>query len=135
MAGIDTRAGTSYAWTDACEMLGVCEGFTKGDAIGWIEGYAAAQTLRGRARATGGGFVIEGNTIAGRPALVSRSAGDATLSVCDWSKVWHATWGALEVAVDPFTDFKSGKVTLRVWLTVDFGFSAPAQVTHASAIT
>lgn len=32
VAGIDTRAGTSFAWADDTEMLAVCEGFS-GDSI------------------------------------------------------------------------------------------------------
>lgn len=67
--------------------------------------------------------------------LVSRSGGAATLSVCDWSRVWLAEWGALELAVDPVSGFKSGKVNVRAWMAVDFGFEAPAQVAHATAVS
>ena len=43
VAGIDRRAGTSFAWSDALAMLDVCEGFTQADSIAWVAGHTTAK--------------------------------------------------------------------------------------------
>lgn len=53
----------------------------------------------------------------------------------DWSKCWLADWGALEIAVDPFTNFKDGKVNVRTWWAVDVAFERPDQIAYVSALT
>ncbi len=66
---------------------------------------------------------------------MSRAAGASTLAVMDWSKCWLADWGALEIAVDPFTNFKDGKVNVRTWWAVDVAFERPDQIAYVSALT
>jgi hypothetical protein len=53
------------------------------------------------------------------------SAPAATLLCGVWSQIYIATWGAMMVAVDPFTGWQAGSVSLRVVLPVDVFVSHP----------
>lgn len=133
--GVDTRAGTSYAWSDATAMLKVCEGYAQGRSIAWVAGVNAAETLRKRERSAGSLFIAEDDRIANKLMLVSRAAPAASLTVTEWSKVWFADWGALEIMVDPFTDFKSGKVSVIARWLIDVAAERPQIVATATAVT
>jgi hypothetical protein len=73
--------------------------------------------------------------VLGRPLHVSRSVGAQVLVCAPWSLVWWATWGALEISVDPFTYFVSGRVVIRAMWSMDFGCERPASVAIATALT
>ena len=53
----------------------------------------------------------------------------------EWSNVLIATWGILEIAVDPFTAFKSGIVSVRAFWTVDIALKRPDRFSVASSVT
>lgn len=133
--GVDSRAGTSYAWSDATAMLKVCDGFAQGESIMWVAGVDSAQTLRNRERAAGSGFIADGDRIANKPLLVSRGVPATSLTVTEWAKVWFADWGALEILIDPFTEFKAGKVRILAKWLIDVAVERPQLIATATAVT
>lgn len=135
--GIDSRAGTSFALADAAAMLRVAEGWGATESASWVAGVAVAEDLRTRPKAAGGEVMLmdADDRMLGRPVVVTRSAGDQVLAVMPWSQFWFASWGALEIGADPFTDFDSGKVTIRCLWSVDFAPERAASVAVATALT
>jgi HK97 family phage major capsid protein len=133
---IDSRAGTSFALSDGAAMLKVCDGYAS-DAISWVCGVDVAEDLRQRQKHANGGEMLmaDDGRMLGYPVLTSRSAGAQQLVVTDWSKCHFAEWGALEVGVDPFTNFKDGRVIVRALWRVDFGFERNQQIAVCTALT
>lgn len=138
VAGIDTRAGTSFALADAAAMLRVAEGWAGTESAVWVCGVAAAEDLRTRPKTAtyGNGFLMaDDGTMLGRRVVVSRSVGDQVLVIMPWSQCWFASWGALEVAADPMTYFRDGRVMLRCLWSVDHAVERAASVAVATALT
>lgn len=133
--GVDSRAGTAYTWSDAVAMLKVCDGYAQGESVMWVAGVDSAETLRKRERAAGSCFIADDDRIANKRMLVSRGAPAGSLTVTEWAKVWFADWGALEIMVDPFTDFKTGKVRILARWLVDVGVERPQLVATATTVT
>ena len=52
-----------------------------------------------------------------------------------WGAYHFAQWGALEVAVDPYTHAATGRVIVRALWRVDFAVEAASQVAVATAVT
>lgn len=136
-SGVDSRAGTSFALADAAAMLRTAEGWVGSESAAWVAGVAAAEDLRTRPKVSGGEVMLmdADDRMLGRRVVVTRSAGDQVLAVMPWAQFWFATWGALEIGADPFTDFDSGKVTIRCLWSVDFAPERAASVAVATALT
>jgi HK97 family phage major capsid protein len=135
ISGTDTRAGTTFTWTMAQAMAKVAAGWDSSESVAWIAGVDAAEDLKTRERASGSGFIVEGNQLDGRPFIVSRSIGAQVLVCMPWSQFWLASWGALELAADPMTYFRDGRVQLRCLWSVDFCVERAASVAIATALT
>lgn len=137
-SGIDSRAGTSFALSDAAAMLRVAEGYATDDSIMWLAGVAAAEDLRTRVKTTtyGNGFLMtDDNRMLGKPVIVSRSVSDQVLICMPWSQFWYATWGALEVGADKFTYFRDGRTIVRFVINCDFAVERAAAVAVCTALT
>jgi len=99
----------------------------------WVLNPALAMQLRGKSKDTGSGmFVLEGNPgqIAGFRAVESGNAaytaGSASdLWFGDWSQLVVATWGAIDVVVDPFYLAATSGVRLFAYGFVDVGVRQP----------
>lgn len=135
LSGIDTRTGSTFTHAMSAAMLKVASGYESSDSTAWIAGVDAAEDLQTRERATGSGFIADGGQVLGRPLHVSRSVGAQVLVCAPWSLLWWATWGALEIMVDPFTNFQSGKVVIRAMWSMDFACERPASVAIATAVS
>lgn len=138
VSGIDTRAGTSFALSDAAAMLRVSEGYAGAESAAWLCGVAVAEDLRTRVKLAtyGNGFLMaDDGTMLGRPVVVSRSVGDQVLVVAPWSQVWFASWGALELGADPMTYFRDGRVQIRCLWSVDFAVERAGAVAVCTALT
>jgi HK97 family phage major capsid protein len=135
--GINSRAGTSFALSDAAAMLTGTDGYSQADTLVWVVGAAAAEILRKRPKVSGGENMLldDRDRMLAKPALVSRAAPDSTLLLAQWATLHFAQWAALEVMVDPFTMFNQGLVVLRALWRVDFGIESPAQVAVATTVT
>ena len=134
---VDVRAGTSFALADAAAMLKVCEGFAFADTVTWVAGVDTAEKLRQRPKAASGEVMLlnDDNKMLGADVIVSRCAPAAQLLVLQWAQLHFASWGVLEIAVDVFTNYRSGKVVLRALWRVDFAVDAPTMVAAATAVT
>jgi HK97 family phage major capsid protein len=87
----------------------------------WLASTDAREILEKRVR-TGSSSapVWDGDYMLGRLALASNRMPAASLVYGDFSQVYAPVWGAgIELALDPFTQFKEGFVTFRVLLTLD----------------
>ncbi|MCU0924289.1 MAG: phage major capsid protein [Burkholderiaceae bacterium] len=135
--GINSRAGTSFALSDAAAMLTGTDGYSQADTLTWVVGATAAEILRKRPKVSGGEVMLldDRDRMLAKPVLVSRAAPASTLLLAQWAALHFCQWGALEVAADPFTMFNQGLVVLRALWRVDFGIESPAQVAVATTVT
>lgn len=64
---------------------------------------------------------LSDGTVAGAPAIASTAVPLGRLIFGDWSQLAIAEYdgGSIEIAVDPFTDFRSGRVTVRAYARFD----------------
>ena len=135
-SNIDTRAGTAFALADAVAMLKVADGYALSDTLQWVAGVDTAEDLRARPKVSGGErMLLENNRMLDQPLIVSRSAPAAGLVLMQWGAYHFAQWGALEVAVDPYTHAATGRVIVRALWRVDFAVEAASQVAVATAVT
>jgi HK97 family phage major capsid protein len=80
------------------------------------------------------GAVHEG-MIAGVKAIATKQIPAAKMIYGDWSQCAVAEWGVLEVAVNPFADFKAGIVGVRCFYSLDVLVLHPTSFTVVSSIT
>ena len=133
--GIATTSGTSLGWTGVRTMLKNASGYAVSDPQ-WVLGITAADLLRSRETFSGAGPVLDGgNRIAGAAAVTTRAAPDDAAVCAPWGQVTVGQWGALELSVNPYTDFKTGKIKLRLLSMVDFTSDSPAAVAVSTSIT
>lgn len=116
-----------------------------GDALGpdcgWVTTRTVASLLNGRQRFTGSDRTLwEGNLwrgeMAGFPAFTSPDVATGNLIFGAWSNLVLANWGpALEVAANPYADFKAGIVGVRCIASFDVGLVRPAAFSIAATVT
>lgn len=97
---------------------------------------AVRRILQARETITGSGKMIWAqNQVADRAAHVTTDCPASTIFAGDWSKVLVAFWGSgLEIVVDPYTNFKTGAVQIRVMMSADVIVTKPAALLrHTSA--
>lgn len=124
--GIINTAGIGSLTIDATDAIGdalsavqlVREAGTEPTA--WVTTPAIVTALSKRERASGNGMVIEDGKLAGVPVIATTACPTGKAFVGDWSQLLIAVWGAgVELAVDPYTAFNTGKVSLRAMLHTD----------------
>lgn len=70
----------------------------------YVVGHKSRAALRNMAKsAKSTQLVMENDAIDGRPAIVNNYAGSDNVIVADWSKLAVASWGNIELQVDPYT--------------------------------
>ena len=136
-AGVTEQAGGSMTWGKAVAMLTPCESVGDNSAVRWVVGANAAAVLRQKVRETGqASYILEGQQIAGYPAIVSSNAPTGVLHCANWDAVVFAQWAGIEVAVAPFgrngTDFATGTFAIRATCMVDFCTIAPAALARTT---
>lgn len=97
---------------------------------------AVRRILQAReAVSTSGRMIWERDMVADKPGAVSTDVPAATIFAGDWSQCLVAFWGSgMEIAVDPYANFRSGAVDVRILMNVDVVFLKPAAfVRHTSA--
>ncbi len=134
--GVNSRAGTAFALSDAAAMVKVADGYGSSDSLAWVAGIDAAEDLRTRPKVAGGELMLlaDGRML-DQPLIVSRAAPAAGLVLMPWSSLHFAQWGALELAADPYTYFTTGRVILRALWRLDFACESPTQVSVATALS
>lgn len=140
-AGIGAFTGTSLNRAELTNaQLDVATANAANVAPGYVTTPAAANALAGRAdtiesaRAVWQGPLHDG-TLVGTRALSTTNCPAATAIFGDWSNVTVVSWGAPDLAVDPFTKFNTGLVALRLLLLVDIVVTRAAAFSVASSVT
>jgi HK97 family phage major capsid protein len=123
---VGSQSGTNIAWAAVAALQAGVDPYDIGDCV-WVVGSGAAATLRARTRESGSGrFVLDTDGIAGKPAIVHSSCPSTTAVVGCWSRLALASWGPLQIAVDPYSSFRDGKVTVGVRQMLDVAVLSPA---------
>ncbi|MCB1998130.1 MAG: phage major capsid protein [Rhodoferax sp.] len=118
-SGIGSQSGGTIAWSAVATLQAGVDAYDTGDCS-WVIGSGASAVLRARTREAGSGrFVFDSDGIAGKPVIVHSSAPSTTAVVGCWRRLALAVWGPLEIAIDPYSAFASGKITVAVRQAVD----------------
>jgi len=123
-------------WADVLAMLEAVSD-ANADNVTWFGTPAVRTLLSNRARlpAASGEIWLDG-TISGFPAVASTLAPAASLTCGDFSQVIIAMFGdGLEITINPFSNFATGKIAYRAWLTADVSVTTPAAFAVATSIT
>jgi hypothetical protein len=92
--------------------------------------------LRAREIATGSGSVWPGRDLLGHRAFVTSRMPANTLLMGDFSNVDILLFGrGIEVLVNPFADFKSGRIEMEVAVSMDVRVHYPTSFTKITSIT
>jgi HK97 family phage major capsid protein len=129
--GITSASGADLDWSDVCDL--VEDTVTAGAAMvspGFACDGPVQEILLVRAKASGTGQMMtdDANRLAGYPLQASKTGPATALVFADWSTVYLPTWGALELRVDPFTNFTTGRVSVRAVMYCD------TLIAHAGAV-
>lgn len=71
----------------------------------------------------------------GFPAMSSKQLTAATMIFGDWAELIMASWGTLEVEVNPYANFQAGIVGVRAMYLMDVGVRLAGAFTRATSIT
>jgi len=141
-SGVGSATGASMSWTIATTTIATVEnanGIFTPAAAGWAVASDAAKILRQRERAAGSGFILDGDAIGARRAVVSNSVPAGVAVFGDWSQILLGTWGVLEIGADPYGVnsglFTKGLVGLRAIWTCDVGVLQGASFSQNTGIT
>lgn len=113
---------------------------TTSGQVGFVTTPTIANTLANRADTIEStspvwrGPLHEGLVI-GTRALSTRNCPASTMIYGDWSNLSVVSWGAPEVAIDPFTKFNQGTVAIRLLLQVDIAVTRAAGFTVATSVS
>jgi hypothetical protein len=136
--GTVSASGGSLDLADIADLIEDC--VTAGSAMvspGFACDGPVQEILLTRARATNVGEMLtdDATRLAGYPLQASKNGPASGLIFCDWSTVYLPTWGALELKLDPFTDFSTGKVSLRAILYVDVLVAHPGAIAIRTSVS
>ena len=106
--------------------------------VAYLVGPAMATTLKTTEKASSTGqFILQGGMMNDYPVQVSANVPAGTVVIGAWSEFILATWGVLEIDVDPYgSNFAKGNVSVRVILDFDIAVQhaqAFAQLTEAAS--
>lgn len=137
-SGVTSVSGVNLSWPGALALqAGVCNANAVDLATSWVMTPNVRAALAGRDKATASGrFIVEDDQIAGRPAYVTTALPPGTLICGDASQIAIGLWGpGIEIGRDPYTNFASGIVALRVFLSCDVAVLEPAAFQIATGTT
>ncbi len=109
-------------------------------AAGWATTPALAQTLAGRQQFTNSSIPIwdgplRDGEINGNHAMSSLQIPSGTLIFGDWSQMVIASWGMLEIEVNPYANFLAGMIGVRAILSCDIGLRNAVGFTVATGVS
>lgn len=128
---------TGYTdWEDVLGMLQAVEE-ANADNVTWFAPPAMRTFLSSGIRATPTGSEIwNDGKICGLPVVSSTLAPAASLTCGDFSQVLVALFGdGVNIQVNPYSNFASGKIAYRAWMTADVSVITPAAFAVATSIT
>lgn len=134
--GVNNQPGASLAWSSVLDMLRLAETYATDDSLTWLVAPDTARVLRGREKAAGSGYIMEGNAIGDVPAIVSNNVPAGSLVIAPWSTATVASWSAAQFSISGGgPNFDAGKVAIRLLLEVDSVIEQPAALAKATAVT
>ncbi len=135
-AGVQSQSGTSLGHAGLSTMKKLAaEANAADEALAFIATPAVRQILEARERSAGSGFCWEAGRVADLPAFATTSMPTATLVVGPWANVILGIWGGLTVEVNPYENFPSGIVGMRLLASIDVAVTYPQAFVKASSIT
>jgi HK97 family phage major capsid protein len=142
-AGIGTASGTTLGHAALVEVqvdVADSNAILNPNTLGYVTTPSVAQTLTSRQQfASTDSPVWQGaihqGMVEGLLAISSKQMPASTLLYGDWSSVLVPEWGSLIVEVDPFSNFKTGIVSLRCLWTIDILVTQPAAFSAISSIS
>jgi HK97 family phage major capsid protein len=142
-SGVGSVTGTSLAYAGLLEFQSDvldANALRAPETFGYVTTPAVAKLLAGRQRFTGTDSPLwqgqlAAGTVAGARAIATGAAPASTLIAGDFSTAIVFLWPGLLLGVDPYTGFRTGAVTLRALLALDFVLLRPAAFSVASSIT
>ena len=130
---VQTESGTSFGLTGATSALNKLEdakAVRNRSALAWVIAPDAALLLRRREKASGNGYVLDGDSLLGVPCHVSAAVPDGTAILADWSALGLIDYQALELAVNRFgadaAKFQAGIAQVRALAAVDVVLLRPS---------
>ena len=134
-ANVASQSGGTIAWSAVATLQAGVDAFDTADCY-WVIGSGAAAVLRQRTRESGSGrFIFDDDRIAGKPTIVHSAVPTATAVVGCWRRLAVLNWGPLEIAVDPYSSFSTGKLTVGVRQLLDFAVLSPTAFGKAESIS
>jgi len=134
-SGVGSVSGSNLAWAGIVEMLRLVE-VAGTQPTAWLAAPDVAKLLRNRERASGSGMILADGTIAGVPAHVSSAVPSGTLIAGDFRQLVCALWGdGFSFQANPFQNFATGIVSVRMLAAVDCGLVHPAAFCKAESVT
>jgi HK97 family phage major capsid protein len=136
--GVQTQSGTTlqHAGTTAMKRMAAAANVDD-ERIAFLSTPAVRELLENRLR-TGNGtlYVWQDDRVADRPAFVSTDVPSAVMVCGDFGNIYVGVWSeAFVLEVDPYSDFKSARISGRVILACDVAVLHPAGFVKAEAIT
>lgn len=141
--GVGSVTGTSIAYAGLLEFQSdvlAANALRAPESFGYVTTPTIAKLLASRQRFTGTdsplwqGQLADG-TVAGARAVATLSAPASTIVAGDFSTAIMLLWPGLLLAADPYTGFRTGVVTLRAMLSLDFVLLRPAGFSVAESVT
>lgn len=141
-SGVGTFTGTSLAWAGLVEAQADVIGGAEIDVAqcGYATTAAVAQTLMGRQRFTGTdsplwqGAYGDG-LVAGCRALASGNVPASAMVFGHWPSLIVASWGVLQIEVNPYANFQAGVLGMRAMYACDIAVRRAADLSVATSIT
>ncbi|MBI5315039.1 MAG: phage major capsid protein [Nitrospirae bacterium] len=137
IAGVQSVSGTSLNLTGLATAEANCVTADADDAhLAWFVHPGVRQLLRAREITAGAGSLWPGRELLGHAAYVSSKVPSASLLVGDFRNVDILLFGqGVEVLVNPYADFQSGRVEFQVSVAMDVLVHYPASFTKSVSIT
>jgi HK97 family phage major capsid protein len=133
-AGVGSVDGTAYSWQTALSNFSaLAVANAANGAMKFALNPAVYAVLMGRAKETGFPvYILENGKIGPWDALYSNQINANCAFFGNWSQVILATWGAIDILVDPYTASSTGSIRVNVYATMDVGVRYPTAFTYTS---
>jgi HK97 family phage major capsid protein len=142
-SGVTTASGTALAYSGlvaGVEAVSLANSILDFDAVGYVGAPGVAAALKQRQGATASEVMWAGGLarglLDGETAYATNNCPTGDLIFGDFSNLIVGVFGdSLSFDADPFTNFQSNMVTLRLWLTLDIQLRSPAGFTVFTGVT
>lgn len=141
-SGIGSVTGTSIAYGGMLEFqTDVAAANALAGNCAYVTTPAVAALLAQRARFSNTdtplwkGNILQADDVCGFKGLSTNQIAAGNLFFGDFSQVFLAEWGVLELVVDPYTQSKSGIIQVTAFQSVDVGVRYPGAFSLATSVT